>query len=89
MDTFGLMAAVSAEIIGLSYARQEMVMNEATKTLIYVAIAAAVAATAIATRPVSPSLDPNDDVGETFYEEFTDAATATSLEILKFDNIIL
>lgn len=61
-------------------------MNEATKTLIYVAIAAGVAAAAYATRPVPPSLDPTDDVGEQLYAEFTDASTATSLEILKFDD---
>jgi hypothetical protein len=60
-------------------------MNEATKTLIYVAVAAGVAVTAFATRPVSPSLDPNDDVGEPFFADFTDPSSATSLEILEFD----
>ncbi|MCA9100904.1 MAG: DUF4340 domain-containing protein [Pirellulales bacterium] len=60
-------------------------MNEATKTMIFVVVAAVVGVTAYATRPTSPSLDPTDDVGQVFFPDFTDAAKATSLEILDFD----
>ncbi len=59
-------------------------MNDATKTMTFVGIAAVVLALAWVSRP-APLTGPEDDTGEPFFAEFEDPLAATSLEIAEFD----
>jgi len=60
-------------------------MNDFTKTIILVVLAAVVGAIAFLTAPAPPERVWFDDQGEPFYPDFTDPLEATSLEIIEYD----
>lgn len=60
-------------------------MNETLKTVIFVAVAVLVVAAVWATRPVIQSGDPSAAVGQSLFPDFKDPLTATSMEIVKYD----
>ncbi|MEO6808408.1 MAG: DUF4340 domain-containing protein [Isosphaeraceae bacterium] len=61
-------------------------MNERNKTLAFVAVALALMATAVvATMPRGGTSAAFFDQGESFFPKFTDPTTATSLEVIDFD----
>ncbi|MBU4272095.1 MAG: DUF4340 domain-containing protein [Planctomycetes bacterium] len=60
-------------------------MNEISKTLTFVAVAAAVVLLAVFTRPVLHAVDPDDLRGQPLYPDFKDPLAVTSLEIVEFD----
>lgn len=63
-------------------------MNEMTKTLSFLGIAALTAALAFATRPSSFVADVPEDVSKPLFEDFTDPGQATSLEITRYDETL-
>ncbi len=60
-------------------------MNEISKTLTFVAVAAVVVLLAVFTRPVLHTVNPDDLRGQPLYPDFKDPLTVTSLEIVEFD----
>ncbi|NLF07862.1 MAG: DUF4340 domain-containing protein [Pirellulaceae bacterium] len=60
-------------------------MNETSKTLTFVAVAALVVLTAVFTRPVVREATREDFRGQQLYPDFTDPLAVTSLEIVDFD----
>ncbi len=63
-------------------------MSENRKTLIYVGVAAALLLLVLITTPGRVNPEEYSDVGELFFEDFTDPNSATTLEIIKFDEEI-
>ena len=60
-------------------------MGELTKTTVMVGVAALLVVVALGSAPSRAVPDAFFDVGETFFPEFTDPETATSLEVVEFD----
>jgi hypothetical protein len=60
-------------------------MSELQKTSVFGGAAAVLVALALLTTPQRAAPDAFFDVGETFFAEFTDPATATTLEVVQFD----
>ena len=60
-------------------------MNENTKTVVFVAVAAVVVLLVWITRPRLPDLDTESDVPDVLFAKFDDPLTAASLEIIEFD----
>ncbi len=60
-------------------------MNEISKTLTFVAVAAVVVLLAVFTRPVLHTVNPDDLRGQPLYPDFKDPLAVTSLEIVEFD----
>ncbi|NUQ66100.1 MAG: DUF4340 domain-containing protein [Pirellulales bacterium] len=60
-------------------------MNENTKTLTFVMVAAAVALIAWVSRPSTPQMAAGDMRGKRLFPDFNDPLAATSLEITKYD----
>ncbi len=60
-------------------------MNENAKTLAFVAVAAAVVVLAIVSRPSLPVSSQEEAGNQPLYPRFTDPLTATSLEIVEYD----
>ena len=61
-------------------------MNENTKTLTFVAVAAAIAVVAVVvSRPVSNVSDTENRRGQLLYPDFSDPLAVTSLDIVEFD----
>ena len=60
-------------------------MSEQVKTIMYIVVACVSLVIAWVARPASPSRDPLNDTGETFFADFTDPLDAASLEIVEFD----
>ncbi len=61
-------------------------MNEISKTLTFVSVAAAVVLLAVFTRPVLHTVNPDDLRGQPLYPDFKDPLAVTSLEIVEFDD---
>lgn len=59
--------------------------NENTKTLSFLAAAAAVLLIAWAARPTPPQTDPNSEVGKFIAPDFQDPLAAASMEIIDYD----
>lgn len=62
-----------------------MNMNEQTKTITFIAVAAGFALLGWFARPAAPTRDLLDDSGEAFFASFTDPLAAASLEIIDYD----
>jgi hypothetical protein len=60
-------------------------MTEIKRTLIFVAIAVALTAITYFTLPKADMISPADMVGQSLFPNFQDPLTATSLEVVKFD----
>ncbi len=60
-------------------------MNDSKKTLVYVGIAAVLALLAFVTSPRKITPEAFSDQGTPFFPEFTDPNTATTLEVVSFD----
>lgn len=60
-------------------------MNDNTKTLAFVAVAAVVLLVAWATRPSLPVAQRGDMEGQQLFQDFTDPLAAASLEIVQYD----
>jgi Domain of unknown function (DUF4340) len=60
-------------------------MSEVKKTLIYAAVAAGLAGVAVVTAPRRVVPDAFSDRGEAFFPDFTDPNSATTLEVVDFD----
>jgi len=60
-------------------------MNDTTKTVTFVAIAAAVLLVAWASRPKLPGSAPNELVGQRLFADFNDPKSAASLDIVEYD----
>jgi len=60
-------------------------MSELQKTSVFGGAAVVLVALALLTTPQRAAPDAFFDVGETFFAEFTDPATATTLEVVQFD----
>ena len=60
-------------------------MNEQTKTITFIAVAAGFAMLGWFARPAAPTRDLLDDSGQEFFEGFTDPLAAASLEIIDYD----
>ncbi len=60
-------------------------MSELRKTTMFGGAAVVLVALALVTGPRRAVPDAFFDVGETFFPEFTDPETATSLEVVEFD----
>ena len=58
---------------------------ETVKTALFVAAAASASILAFATRPAPVGIEPDEQVGEPLFAEFTDPLTATGLEIVSYD----
>jgi hypothetical protein len=58
-------------------------MNEITKTLIFIILAAALVAGAIWSRPTLTDFQPEEQIGKSLFPQFTDPLAIKSLEILK------
>ena len=60
-------------------------MNENKKTLTFVASAAVLLLAAWMLRPAPASIERQDDIGQEFFPDFKDPLTATSLEVVEYD----
>ncbi len=60
-------------------------MNEQTKTITFIAVAAGFALIGWFARPAAPTRDLLDDSGQEFFASFTDPLEAASLEIIDYD----
>jgi len=60
-------------------------MSENNKTLSFVGVAAALLLTAWLLRPSPASIETQDDIGQEFFPEFKDPLTASSLEVVEYD----
>ena len=60
-------------------------MNETTRTLYFVLAAVVAATAAIVVDPSKSTPDIFDDVGEVFFEDFTDPQAPTSIEVIDYD----
>ena len=60
-------------------------MNEITRTLYFVLAAAVIAAIAVVVDPSRSTPDLFDDVGEVFFEEFTDPQAPRIIEVIDYD----
>lgn len=60
-------------------------MNETTRTLYFVLAAVAVATAAVVVDPSRTTPDIFDDVGEIFFEDFTDPQAPRSIEVIDYD----
>ncbi|MBN1396277.1 MAG: DUF4340 domain-containing protein [Pirellulales bacterium] len=60
-------------------------MNETTKTLTFVALAAVVALVVIFTLPKAQMIDPEDQRGKPLYPDFDDPLAVTGVEIVKYN----
>ena len=60
-------------------------MNETTRTLYFVLAAAVVAAAAVVIDPSKSTPDIFDDVGQVFFEDFTDPQAPQSVEVIDYD----
>jgi len=60
-------------------------MNEQSKTITFIAVAAGFALIGWFARPAAPTRDLLDDSGQEFFADFTDPLTAASLEIIDYD----
>ncbi len=60
-------------------------MSENTKTLSFVGVAAALLLTAWLLRPSPASIETQDDIGQEFFPEFKDPLTASSMEVVEYD----
>ena len=60
-------------------------MNETTKTLYFVMVAVVVATLAVVIDPSKSTPDVFDDVGETFFPEFTDPQAPQAIEVIDYD----
>ena len=60
-------------------------MSELQKTSVFGGAAIVLVALALLTTPRRAAPDAFFDVGETFFAEFTDPETATTLEVIQFD----
>ena len=60
-------------------------MNETTRTLYFVLAAALIAAVAVVVDPSRSTPDVFDDVGEVFFEEFTDPQSPRIIEVIDYD----
>ena len=61
-------------------------MNEQKKTLIFIGCALLAVAVAYISQPKPVGTAPDDSIGKSLFEKFTDPLTAKSLEIVKFDS---
>jgi Domain of unknown function (DUF4340) len=61
-------------------------MNENTKTLSFVGAAAVLLLAAWMLRPSPVSIETQQDIGKEFFPEFKDPLTATSMEVVEYDN---
>ena len=60
-------------------------MNESLKTMGYLGLAAAAIALAVATYPAPPQFEVAEQVNKPIFQEFTDAASAASMEVTELD----
>lgn len=60
-------------------------MNETQKTMVFIGAAIAFGVLALLTTPGNPTPESFSDKGEIFFPDFTDPNTATSLEVVEFD----
>jgi len=73
---------------GLRGQAQVNTMTESIRTGIYVAMALLIATVAYATRTRPPEISPDQDLGAVLFPDFTDPLAVTSLEIVRFDELL-